>query len=289
MAWGRSAHVESSLQSARQYGAVDYCRRNSGHYAFGADRQRQGQGASCGHHCAGCRQHHHDRRVQDAHEHVGPGLAARRGGRFLPDRLDRAQRHFPLPRHGRDRPLRTLEARGRRRHRRPAAATAADRIRVRRVLRGRVRLRHAGCDHRCGPDRAWLLAARGLRPVADRQHRAGRLWRARHADPGPRLGHRPRSLYSRRHGRPAIAGVLADRAVLGGVGVRRLEGHEGRLAGHSGHRAFIRDPAIRDLELHQSLDRRHRRFADLDGVPDPVPEGVAAEAAVAVAGVARQR
>ena len=53
--------------------------------------------------------------------------------------------------------------------------------------------------------------------------------------------------------------------------------------------ALVRDPAIRDLELHQSLDRRHRRFADLDGVPDPVPESVAAEAAVAVAGVARQR
>ena len=222
-------------------------------------------------------------------EHVGPGLAARRRGRLLPDRLDRAQRHLPLSGHGRDRPLRTVEARGRRRHRRPAAATAADRVLVRRVLRGRVRLRHAGGDHRRGPDRARLLAARGLRPVADRQHRAGRLWRARHADPGPRLGHRPRSLYSRRDGRPAIAGVLADRAVLGGVGVRRLEGHEGRVAGHSGHRAFVRDPAIRDLELHQSLDRRHRRFADLDGVPDPVPESVAAEAALAVAGVARQR
>ena len=65
--------------------------------------------------------------------------------------------------------------------------------------------------------------------------------------------------------------------------------HEGRLAGDPGHRAFIRDPAIRDLELHQSLDRRHRRVADLDGVPDPVPQGLAAEAALAVAGVARQR
>ena len=30
-----------------------------------------------------------------------------------------------------------------------------------------------------------LFAARGLRPLADRQHRAGRLRRARHADPGP--------------------------------------------------------------------------------------------------------
>ena len=49
---------------------------------------------------------------------------------------------------------------------------------------GRVRLRHAGRDHRRGPDRARLLAAGRLRPFADRQHRTRRLWRARHADPG---------------------------------------------------------------------------------------------------------
>ena len=127
-------------------------------------------------------------------EHVDPRLAARRRGRLLPDRLDRAQRHLPLPDHGRDRPVRTAAARDRRRHRGPPPATAADRVLVRRLLRRRVRLRHAGRDHRRGPDRARLLAAGGLRPVADRQHRARRLWRARHADPGPRVRHRPRSL-----------------------------------------------------------------------------------------------
>ncbi len=207
---------------------------------------------------------------------------------LLPDRLDRAERHLPLPDHRRNRPIRTVEARGRRRHRRSPPAIAADRVLLRRVLRRRVGLRYAGGRHRLGPDRPRLLAARGLRPVADRQYRAGGLWRARHADPGPCLGDRPRSLYSGRDGRTAIAGVLADRAVLGGVGVRRLEGHEGHLAGHSRHRHLVRGPAIRDLELHQSLDRRYRRVADLDGLPDPVPEGLAAEAALAVAGAARQ-
>jgi len=69
---------------------------------------------------------------------------------------------------------------------------------------------------------------------------------------------------------------------------RRLEGHEGRLAGDPGHRHLLRGPAIRDLELHQSPDRRYRRLADLDGLPDPVPAGMAAEAALAVAGAARQ-
>ena len=59
---------------------------------------------------------------------------------------------------------------------------AADRVLVRRLLRGRVGLRHAGRGDRRDPDRPRLLAAGGLRPVADRQHRAGRLRRARHAD-----------------------------------------------------------------------------------------------------------
>ena len=66
------------------------------------------------------------------------------------------------------------------------------------------------------------------------------------------------------------------------------KGMKDDLAGHSGHRRVVRDPAIRDLELHQSLDRRYRRVADLDGLPDPVPQGLAAEAALAVAGAARQ-
>ena len=70
----------------------------------------------------------------------------------------------------------------RRRHHGPPAAAAADRLLLRRVLRGRVGLRHAGRRDRRDPDRARLLAARGLRPVADRQHGAGRLRRARHAD-----------------------------------------------------------------------------------------------------------
>jgi len=71
-----------------------------------------------------------------------------------------------------------------------------------------------------------------------------------------------------RDGRQAIAGVLADRAVLGGVGLCRLERHEGRVAGHSGHRRLVRDPAIRDLELHQPWIVDIGCFLDLDGLPD---------------------
>ena len=52
------------------------------------------------------RQHHHDRHLHHAGRHVDPRLAARRRGRLLPDRLDRAQRHLPLPAHGRERRVR---------------------------------------------------------------------------------------------------------------------------------------------------------------------------------------
>ena len=40
-------------------------------------------------------------------------------------------------------------------------------------------------------------------------------------------------------------------------------------------RRVFRRAAILDLELRQSLDRRHRRVADLDGLPDPVPARLA--------------
>ena len=234
------------------------------------------------------RQHHRDLHLHHARRHVDPRLAAGRRRRLLPDRLDRAQRHLSLPHHGGDRPVRTAAARDRRRHRGPPPAAPADRVFVRRVLRRRVRLRYAGRDHRRDPDRARLLAAGGFRPVADRQHRARRLRRARHADPGPGLRHRARSLHARRDGRPAVAVLLADRAVLADLGVCGLARHEGDLAGRSRHRRLVRGPAIRDLELHQSVDRRYRRVADLDGLPDPVPQGVAAPRALVVAGAARQ-
>jgi hypothetical protein len=92
-----------------------------------------------------------------------------------------------------------------------------------------------------------------------------------------------------RDGRAAIAVLLADRAVLADLGLRRLEGHEGCLARDPGHGRLVRDPAIPDLELHQSVDRRHRRVTDLDGVSDPVPQGVASKGAVALTRIALER
>jgi hypothetical protein len=104
-----------------------------------------------------------------------------------------------------------------------------------------------------------------------------------------RIRHRIRSIYSRGDGWTPVAAVLADRPVLGDLGLRRMARHDAGVAGDPGHRGLVRDPAIRDLELHQPMDRRYRRVANLDGRADPVPQGLAAQAALAVAGAARQR
>ena len=76
--------------------------------------------------------------------------------------------------------------------RRPPPAAAARRVLLRRVLRGRGRLRHAGRRHRRDHDRAGVQAARRGGPLADRQYRAGRLWRAGHAGHRARGSHRAR-------------------------------------------------------------------------------------------------
>ena len=107
-------------------------------------------------------------------------------------------------------------------HQRPPAAAAAHRLLLRRVLRGRGRLRHAGGGHGRDPDRARLLAARGLglsliantAPVA-----FGALGTPIIA---PAAGHRARPADAQRDGRPAAAVLLVDRAVLADLGLRRL-------------------------------------------------------------------
>ena len=132
---------------------------------------------------------------------------------------------------------------------RPPLATPADRLFLRRLLRGRVGLRHPGRGDGRDPDRPRLLAARRFGAVADRQHRPCGLWRARHANCRTCQRNRHRPLHSRRDGRAAIAVLLADRAVLADLGLRRLPGHDAGLARDPGLRRLLRDPAIPDLEL----------------------------------------
>ena len=100
---------------------------------------------------------------------------------------------------------------------------------------------------------------------------------------------RPRSLSPRRDGRATIAVLLADRAVLADLGFRRLARHARSLARGAGVRRVVRRAAIPDLQLHQSLDRRHRRVARVDGLPDRLPQVLAAEGNLDLAGLAPPR
>ena len=52
-------------------------------------------------------------------------------------------------------------------------------------------------------------------------------------------------------------------------------------------RRLLRDPAIPGVELHQSVVRRHRRLAGVDGLPRRFPAGLAAKEDLDVAGFAQ--
>ena len=79
--------------------------------------------------------------------------------------------------------------------------------------------------------------------------------------------HRDRPVPAGSDGRTTTAVLLSDRAVLADLGLRRLAWHDGDLARYSRVRGFVRGPAVPDLQLRQSMDRRYRRLAHLDGVP----------------------
>src|SRR5439155_10809642 len=89
--------------------------------------------------------------------------------------------------------------------------------------------------------------------------------------------------------RTATAVLLADSSLLADLGLCRLARHAPGLAGNSGDRRLLCRPAILDLELHQSMDRRYRRVADLHGVPRAVSAGLVADGELDVAGVAPPR
>ena len=83
---------------------------------------------------------------------------------------------------------------------------------------------------------AGLLAAARRRAGADRQHVAGGLRRAGHADHDAGRRDRARRDEAERDGRPAAAVLLADRAGLAGVDDGRLARRARRLAGDPGQR-----------------------------------------------------
>ena len=99
---------------------------------------------------------------------------------------------------------------------RSANPGAARRVFLRRVHRGRVRFRHAGRDLLGAADRSRLHTALCCRPVAHREHGAGRVRRDRHADPDARGRHRYPRAHDWHDGGPSAAVRLADRSRVAG-------------------------------------------------------------------------
>src|SRR5215468_7309538 len=100
---------------------------------------------------------------------------------------------------------------------------------------------------------------------------------------------RTRPLSPRCNGRTAIAVLFSDRSGLADLRFCRLARHAPDLAGNRHLRAVLRNPPIPDLEFHQSVDRRYRRFTDLHGVSDRVSEVLATSGALDLAGIAPAR
>ena len=90
-----------------------------------------------------------------------------------------------------------------------------------------------------------------------------------------------------RHGRAAIAVLLADRAGLADLRLCRVARHGADLARDPHLRGVLCGPPISDFQLRQSMDRRHRCLLDLHGVPDRLLQSVAAGGAVDVTGFAQ--
>ena len=275
---GRNRDVEPSLRSVRQRRAVDDRRRYSGRHAAGPDRQQQGQGAYRGDHRA-------DRRQSWSRFSSSPCRPAWRCARPCSVRRPASSRSA-----GSCSTSSSCTGSRSRRARSRCCRTAIGGVTQDRRLQllliafsfGAFFEGAAGFGTPVAVTGAILiglgfspLAASGL--VADRQYGAGRLRRARHADrrPASVTGLDP-FLLGAMVGRqlPFFSLIVPFWLIWAFAGLAR---HDGDLAGDSGRRRFVRGPAIPDLELHQPVDRRHRRLADLDGLPDRCSSNLAAE------------
>ena len=111
-------------------------------------------------------------------------------------------------------------------------------------------------------------SAGGFGTVADREHGAGRLWRARHPDHRAPERYRPRpAQLSGMVGRQ-LPLFLRDRAVLADLGLRGLPRHAGDLACPAGGGSRFAIPQYPGFELSRPLAGGRRRGDRLDGALD---------------------
>ena len=183
---------------------------------------------------------------------------------------------LPLQTDGEERPVRGDPQLGAVDYRRPAPAGTADRLLLRGLPRRRRRFRRAGGDHRRPARRPRLQSALRRRPVPDRQHCAGGLRRTGHPDHRRRPGDRHRRLQDRRHDRPPTAVPVDPGTVLAGVHDGRLARHPRNPAGRHRRRRQLRHHSVPDVQLHRPGVAGHHLGAGQPGLPDPVPQGLAA-------------
>ena len=175
--WSCGIDLDPAIRPVRQYVAQHRgCRP--------ADRAAAGRPGGARVARARCRGRGASRRIGDLGRGVRDAGVGRDGDRAVrrrlwppADRLDHPERRLPLQPDGGDRPVRGRQAiRGT-----PlvgsARAGAARRLLVRRLHRRGRRVRHAGRHLLGAAHGARLLAASRRQPVADRQHRPGRVRR----------------------------------------------------------------------------------------------------------------
>ena len=180
--------------------------------------------------------------------------------RPLPHRLDRPQRHLHVRPHLRSRPLQSPPAKPHGHHAGPPPPARPHRLRLRRLLRGRLRLRHSRSSHRRHPHRHRFQAVAGFRTIADRQHRARRLRRPRHSADRALRRQRSQPPSTQRHDRPNSSVFFSPRSVLADLDFRRFRRNDRSLARHARRRTFLRRPAIPDFKSSRPLARRCRRI-----------------------------
>ncbi len=270
--------LDAGLRSARQSLAFHSVRRDSHHRIArwpGVLQHRRTLGRDTR---AGKRAVHRDRRLRHAYSDGRRRCTQWRVVRPAADRMDRAEHHLPLSTHEAERLLPDPAGQYRQRERRSPRAAAPDRVRLRRVLRRRSGIRDAGGGDRRHIDRLGLLSARRFGPVFDREHRAGRLWRARHAGDHARGRDRPGCQRPLRDGRASASVLLAAGSVLADLGFRGLARNDRDMAGDSRHRCQLRHPAVSDFQLPRPDAGRRGFGRGIHGLPCRLPEVLEAEA-----------